>query len=148
MSRASPGEYSITSRYTNRNSSSRFLLRSHNRPSIFRDIVVAFPSQAAASRLHRTVHRDPCLAAPGRPARIHEIKHDGYRLIARKEDDRVRLFTRRGYDWTDRYPLIRKAVAAIQTASVVIDCEAVCCDAAGVAAFERLHSRALRFRSA
>jgi ATP-dependent DNA ligase len=47
------------------------------------------------------------------PQWIHEIKHDGYRLVARKQDDRVRLFTRRGYDWTDRYPLIRKAVAAI-----------------------------------
>jgi bifunctional non-homologous end joining protein LigD len=32
------------------------------------------------------------------PQWIHEIKHDGYRLIARKQDDRVRLFTRRGYD--------------------------------------------------
>jgi bifunctional non-homologous end joining protein LigD len=32
------------------------------------------------------------------PRWIHEIKHDGYRLIARKPDDRVRLFTRRGYD--------------------------------------------------
>jgi hypothetical protein len=35
---------------------------------------------------------------------LHEIKHDGYRLIARKTDGRVRLFTRHGYDWTDRYP--------------------------------------------
>ena len=31
---------------------------------------------------------------------IHEIKHDGYRLIVRKDGDRVRLFTRRGFDWT------------------------------------------------
>jgi bifunctional non-homologous end joining protein LigD len=50
--------------------------------------------------------------------------------------------TRRGYDWTDRYPLIRKAVAAIRTASAVIDGEAVCCDDAGMAVFEKLHSRA------
>ena len=70
---------------------------------------------------------------------IHEIKHDGYRLIARKQDDRVRLFT---YDWTDRYPLIRKAVAAIGTASAVIDGEAVCWDDTGVAVFEKLHGRA------
>jgi ATP-dependent DNA ligase len=90
---------------------------------------------------------EPCI--PTRASRppvghewIHEIKHDGYRLIARKQDDRVRLFTRRGYDWTDRYPLIRKAVAAIQTASAVIDGEAVCCDDAGVAIFDQLHSRA------
>jgi bifunctional non-homologous end joining protein LigD len=54
----------------------------------------------------------------------------------------VRLFTRRGYDWTDRYPLIRKAVAAIGVSSAVIDGEAVCCDDAGVAVFENLHSRA------
>jgi ATP-dependent DNA ligase len=37
---------------------------------------------------------------------FHEIKHDGYRLIVQREGKRVRLFTRNGYDWTDRYPLI------------------------------------------
>jgi bifunctional non-homologous end joining protein LigD len=79
---------------------------------------------------------------PVGPQWIHEIKHDGYRLIARKQDDRVRLFTRRGYDWTDRYPLIHKAVAALPAASAVIDGEAVCCDDAGVAVFDKLHSRA------
>jgi bifunctional non-homologous end joining protein LigD len=78
---------------------------------------------------------------PVGPQWVHEIKHDRYRLIARKRDDRVGLFTRRGYDWTERYPLIRKAVEAIQTASAVIDGEAVCCDDAGIAVFERLHSR-------
>jgi ATP-dependent DNA ligase len=90
---------------------------------------------------------EPCIPTlvskpPAGPQWIHEIKHDGYRMIARKQADRVRLFTRRGYDWTERYPLIRKAVAAIRTASAVIDGEAVCCDEAGVAIFDRLHSRA------
>jgi bifunctional non-homologous end joining protein LigD len=65
-----------------------------------------------------------------------------YRLIACKRDGRVRLFTRRDYDWTDRYPLIRKAVEGLRTASAVIDGEAVCCNVAGVAVFEKLHSRA------
>jgi bifunctional non-homologous end joining protein LigD len=37
---------------------------------------------------------------------VHEIKHDGYRLIVRREGPVVRLFTRRGYDWSDRYPAI------------------------------------------
>jgi hypothetical protein len=55
---------------------------------------------------------------------VHEIKHDGYRLIARKQDDRVRLFTRRGYDWTDRYPRIVEAVSAVRTSSATIDGEA------------------------
>jgi bifunctional non-homologous end joining protein LigD len=54
----------------------------------------------------------------------------------------VRLFTRRGFDWTERYPIIRKAVAALPSTSATIDGEAVCCDDAGVAVFEKLHSRA------
>jgi bifunctional non-homologous end joining protein LigD len=39
------------------------------------------------------------------PARIgfHEIKYDGYRLIVQREGKRVRLLTRNGYDWSDRY---------------------------------------------
>jgi bifunctional non-homologous end joining protein LigD len=90
---------------------------------------------------------EPCIPTrasrpPVGPQWIHEIKHDGYRLIARKRDDRVRLFTRRGYEWTERYPLIRKALAALRTASVTIDGEAVFCDDGGVAIFAPLHSRA------
>jgi bifunctional non-homologous end joining protein LigD len=42
---------------------------------------------------------------------IHEIKHDGYRLIVQREGKRVRLFTRRGSDWSDRYPLITQAAS-------------------------------------
>jgi bifunctional non-homologous end joining protein LigD len=90
---------------------------------------------------------EPCIPTraekpPVGPQWIHEIKHDGYRLIARKRDDRVRLFTRNGFDWTERYPLIRAAVVALQTASAVVDGEAVWCDAGGLAIFDKLHSRA------
>jgi bifunctional non-homologous end joining protein LigD len=53
----------------------------------------------------------------------------------------VRLFTRRSYDWTDRYPRISAAVAALRTASAVIDGEAVWCDDDGLAIFDKLHSR-------
>ena len=35
---------------------------------------------------------------------VHEIKHDGYRIIEHKMGDRVQLLSRNGYDWTDRYP--------------------------------------------
>lgn len=57
---------------------------------------------------------EPCIPsrAPKPPAGldwVHEIKHDGYRLIVRREGDTVRLFTRRGYDWSDRYPAIARA---------------------------------------
>ena len=54
---------------------------------------------------------EPCIPTvadiPSGPGWIHEIKHDGYRLQVRKNADRVRLFTRRGFDWTERYPLVR-----------------------------------------
>ncbi|WP_409363446.1 hypothetical protein [Bradyrhizobium sp. AUGA SZCCT0274] len=43
---------------------------------------------------------------PAGPDWIHEIKHDGYRLIVQRESKRVRPFNRNGHDWTDRYPLI------------------------------------------
>jgi bifunctional non-homologous end joining protein LigD len=90
---------------------------------------------------------EPCIPTraskpPVGPQWIHEIKHDGYRLIARKRGGRVSLLTRRGYAWTDRYPRISAAVATLRPASVTIDGEAVCCDDAGVAVFEKLHSRA------
>jgi ATP-dependent DNA ligase len=88
----------------------------------------------------------PCIPTratkpPVGPQWVHEIKHDGYRLIARKRDGRVRLFTRRGFDWTDRYPVISKAVAALRTASVTIDGEAVWLGDDGLAIFDKLHSR-------
>ena len=43
---------------------------------------------------------------PDRPEWLHEIKHDGYRLIVQREGKRVRLLTRNGHDWSGRYPLI------------------------------------------
>jgi ATP-dependent DNA ligase len=46
---------------------------------------------------------------PTGPDWFHEIKHDGYRLIVQPEGTRVRLLTRRGYDWSDRYPHITQA---------------------------------------
>jgi bifunctional non-homologous end joining protein LigD len=76
------------------------------------------------------------------PQWIHEIKHDGYRLIARKRDGRVRLFTRNGFDWTERYPRISEAVAALRALQAVVDGEAVWCDGEGLAIFDNLHSRA------
>jgi bifunctional non-homologous end joining protein LigD len=79
---------------------------------------------------------------PVGPDWIHEIKHDGYHMIVRKKDGRVRMFTRRDYDWTDRFPLIREAVAALRPAALVLDGEAVCCDEDGTANFEKLHSQA------
>ena len=90
---------------------------------------------------------EPCIPTraskpPVGPQWIHEIKHDGYRLIARKRDGRARLFTRNGFDWTERYPRISAAVSALRTASATIDGEAVWCDGDGLAIFDKLQSLA------
>ena len=48
---------------------------------------VAYQAASKAARQYRAVHSDPSDKASGRPSQwIHEIKHDGYRLIARKRD--------------------------------------------------------------
>jgi bifunctional non-homologous end joining protein LigD len=52
----------------------------------------------------------PCLPSPADrpptgPGWLHEIKHDGFRLLARREGTRVRLYTRNGHDWADRFGL-------------------------------------------
>ena len=49
---------------------------------------------------------------PRTPNWIHEIKHDGYRLMVRRDSSGIRLITRNGNDWTERFPLIVAAVAA------------------------------------
>lgn len=88
----------------------------------------------------------PCLPTRGTkvPAgsdRIHEIKHDGYRLIVQRDGKRVRLFTKNGHDWTNRYPLIAESALRNRSSSFVIDGEAVLLGVDGVSDFDGLHSR-------
>ena len=78
---------------------------------------------------------------PAGPDWIHEIKHDGYRLTVHREGNRVRLFTRNGHDWTDRYPLIVEAAHRIRIGSFVSDGEAVLLGVDGRSDFDGLHSR-------
>jgi bifunctional non-homologous end joining protein LigD len=66
---------------------------------------------------------------------LHEIKHDGFRVIARRDGERVRLYSRPGNDLTDRFPLIVEALARLRSRScIVVDGEAVCFDDAGMRA--------------
>jgi ATP-dependent DNA ligase len=73
---------------------------------------------------------EPCLPSsaerpPSGPDWIHEIKHDGYRLMARRDSAGIRLLTRNGHDWSPRYPLIREAVNRLKVRSCLIDGEAM-----------------------
>jgi len=72
---------------------------------------------------------------------LHEIKHDGFRVIARKDGDRVRLYSRPGNDMTRRFPLIVETLARLRSRSCIIDGEAVACDDNGLASFERIRYR-------
>ena len=72
---------------------------------------------------------------------VHEIKHDGYRLIVRRDGDTVRLFTRRGYDRSGRYPAIARAAAKLRAKSFTMDGEAAVCGPDGIAVFAALHRR-------
>src|SRR5262245_4074276 len=89
---------------------------------------------------------EPCL--PTRADRpptgrgwVHEIKHDGFRMMVRRDAAGVRLLTRNGHDWSDRYPLIAAAAGALKARSFLIDGEAVACDGDGVPSFDRLRYR-------
>ena len=89
---------------------------------------------------------EPCLPSPAEhppvgPNWAHEIKHDGFRLMARRDPARVRLLTRNGNDWTPRYPLIFEAMNRLKVRSCLIDGEAVACDANGLAVFEHLRRK-------
>ena len=71
----------------------------------------------------------PCLptSAPQPPCGalwLHEIKHDGFRVIARKQGKRVRLYSRPGNDLTYRFPLIVEALGGLRSRSCIIDGEA------------------------
>ena len=73
--------------------------------------------------------------------RLHEIKHDGFRIIARKDGNRVRLYSRSGNDLTYRFPLIVESLARLRWRSCIIDGEAVVCDGNGVPSFDRIRYR-------
>ena len=59
---------------------------------------------------------------------IHEIKHDGYRMMVRRDASGVRVLTRNGKDWTARFPSIVQAASGLKVRSCLIDGEAVACD--------------------
>jgi bifunctional non-homologous end joining protein LigD len=81
------------------------------------------------------------LKPPAGPEWVHEIKHDGYRLQVRRDGDVVRLFTRKGYDWSDRYPAIAVTAMKLRAQSFTLDGEACVCGPDGVAVFDALHRR-------
>src|SRR5690606_22838592 len=78
------------------------------------------------------------VAAPVQgPEWLHEQKLDGYRLLCRIERGRVTLTTRRGHDWTARFPHIAAAAAELECSTPLLDGEAVVFDERGVTSLQR-----------
>jgi hypothetical protein len=63
----------------------------------------------------------PADRPPSGPDWVHEIKHDGYRLMGRRDSVGIRLLTRNGHDWAPRYPLIVEAMNALKVRSCLPD---------------------------
>ena len=102
------------------------------------------PARIAGARRARMPARlRPQLAiavdtVPDGPQWFHEIKYDGYRLIARLGGGGVRLSTRGGLDWTEKFPALVEALAALPVEAAVIDGELVHLEADGTSDFGHL----------
>jgi bifunctional non-homologous end joining protein LigD len=73
----------------------------------------------------------PCLPTremkpPSGDRWVYEPKLDGFRIIARRVNDVVRLQTKQGYDYSKRYPRIVEALLRLKVSSIVLDGEAAC----------------------
>jgi bifunctional non-homologous end joining protein LigD len=89
---------------------------------------------------------EPCLPSPADrppsgPGWLHEIKHDGYRLMARRDPIGIRLITRRGNDWSDRFPLVVEAVNHLKVRSYVLRREEGGCLPCALCNFEQRGAR-------
>jgi ATP-dependent DNA ligase len=95
---------------------------------------------------------EPCLPRPvaeppAGPGWIHEIKHDGFRILAQRRGRSVRLITRNGHDLADRFPLAAEAIEALPVRSCVVDGEAIVCDDNGLAVFDLIRGHGTNGRA-
>jgi ATP-dependent DNA ligase len=89
---------------------------------------------------------EPCLPSPAKappsgPGWLHEIKHDGFRIMARRDKAGVRLITRHGNDFTSRFPVVVAAVTALPARSFLIDGEAIVTNGDGLAVFDLIRHK-------
>ena len=87
----------------------------------------------------------PMLATQGKPFSdpqwVFELKYDGYRLFAEKNDERTTLYSRAGNDLTGTFPEVAEIVAALPFSGFIIDAEVVVHDERGIPSFARLQKR-------
>ena len=83
-----------------------------------RRVPPAFPPAWIKPQLAKLVE-----TAPDGPDWLHELKLDGYRMHARLDAGKAQILTRRGNDWTDKYPIIAKAIAGLPARNAYLDGE-------------------------
>jgi bifunctional non-homologous end joining protein LigD len=71
---------------------------------------------------------------------LYEIKYDGYRMLARIEAGKARLYSRNGHDWTGKLGGVASALSKLETDHTWIDGEVVMLDAHGVSSFQALQN--------
>lgn len=79
-------------------------------------------------------------APPSQGEWLYEVKHDGYRLMARIDQGSVQLFTRGGHDWTARMPSLARALGGLRVKRAWLDGEVVVQDAKGISHFQALQN--------
>ncbi len=70
---------------------------------------------------------------------LYEVKLDGYRVVAYKQNESVKLLSRNGVDLTPRFPALAEALLSVDAERAIIDGELVALDRAGRPSFQRLH---------
>ncbi|MDQ6703052.1 MAG: DNA ligase D, partial [Pseudomonadota bacterium] len=113
------------------------------RKNAVKPLRIRFPKAARTARIGGFV--GPCLAAATATPRagtsfVHEVKFDGYRLQATLEKGHAVIRTRRGLDWTEKFPSLAKAIAGLPIETAVFDGEAVVEDLQGIADFAALQA--------
>jgi len=89
---------------------------------------------------------EPCLPSPAErppsgPGWLHEIKHDGFRIMARRDGPGEKLITRHGNDFSSRFPVIVAAVTALPAQSFLIAGEAIVTNGDGLAVFDLIRHK-------
>jgi bifunctional non-homologous end joining protein LigD len=98
---------------------------------------------ASAPRASLPAFVAPCLATladkpPDTDNWVHEIKFDGYRMQARVDRGKIRLLTRKGLDWTSKFPVIASSLANLPVDNALVDGEIVSEESNGISSFSLL----------
>ncbi|HSR12332.1 MAG TPA: DNA ligase D, partial [Thermodesulfobacteriota bacterium] len=71
---------------------------------------------------------------------LHEVKFDGYRVLAKMQAGRVSLITRRGQNWTDRFAPVAEELSTLPVSNAILDGEVVIQDPDGTTNFQKLQN--------